>query len=49
MPKGDIIAGVQRLVVRHGKRERLRQFVHCAQQAIHTVFLCQDVLLRRRE
>ena len=49
LEEAHVVADSQRLVVRHGRGEGLRQLRHRSQQPVLAVLLRQDVLLRRRQ
>ena len=48
LEQGHVVADADGLGVRHGQRERLRQFPNCVQAARPAVLLCQNMLQRRR-
>ena len=48
LEEADVVADAQRLVVRHGERERLRELGDGLQEPLLAVLLREDVLLRRR-
>jgi hypothetical protein len=46
LKEGDVIPDAQRFLVRHRKRERLRQLLHGPKQSVFPVILRENVLLR---